>query len=301
MVRLSKAGVLVLVGSAALALSPANARGAEYETNVLLRGLSRPTGIAVNGSGTIYFTQIPMPGMGGGMNSVGSYRLGSKELTILHQGEPEPTHIAVGEDGTLYWTCKSAGVILEQDEDGFTSAFLTGLQQPSGISVDRRENVYFTQIPTPGVPGTMGGMNTVNVSDGTTIEVLTMGEPEPTDIVVGKDGEAYWTCKSAGVILERDTNGVVSVLLRGLNKPVGIALDHKGENLYFTEVPTPGVSGLMGGSNRVIEYNLHSGEKTVVDFGDPEPTDIAVTPNGNLYWTCSSAGVIVEATPVKQK
>lgn len=301
MIRLSKAGVLIAVGSAALALSAANGGATEYETSVILRGLSRPTGIAVNGSGTIYFTQIPMPGMGGGMNSVGRLALGSKELTILHQGEPEPTHIAVGEDGTLYWTCKSAGVILEQDENGLTSAFLTGLQQPSGISVDRRENVYFTQIPTPGVPGAMGGMNTVNVSDGATIDVLTMGEPEPTDIVVGKDGEAYWTCKSAGVILERSSGGVVSVLLSGLNKPVGIALDHKGENLYFTEVPTPGVSGLMGGSNQVIEFNLRSGEKTVVDFGDPEPTDIAVTPNGNLYWTCTSAGVIVEATPVKQK
>jgi DNA-binding beta-propeller fold protein YncE len=299
--RPSKLAVFVAVGSATLALSAAAARATEYETSVVLRGLSRPTGIAVNGSGTIYFTQIPMPGIGGGMNSVSKFSVGSKDFKVLHQGEPEPTHIAVGEDGTLYWTCKSAGVILEQDEDGFTSMFLTGLRQPSGISVDRQENVYFTQLPTPGVSGMMGGMNTVNVSDGVTIDVLTMGEPEPTDIVVGKDGEAYWTCKSAGVILERDSNGVVSVLLSGLNKPVGIALDHKGENLYFTEVPTPGVSGFMGGSNQVLEYNFLSGEKTVVDFGDPEPTDIAVTPNGNLYWTCTSAGVIVEATPVRKK
>lgn len=300
MMRLSRAGVLIAVVSVTFALSVSNARATEYETRVVLRGLSRPTGIAVNGNGTIYFTQIPTPGIGGGMNSVSRFSVGSKSVKVLHQGEPEPTHIAVGEDGTLYWTCKSAGVILEQDEDGLTSAFLTDLQQPSGISVDRRENVYFTQIPTPGVSGMMGGMNTVNVSDGVTIDLLSMGEPEPTDIVAGKDGEAYWTCKSAGVILQRDSNGVVSLLLSGLNEPVGIALDHKGENLYFTEVPTPGLSGSMGGSNRVIEYNFLSGEKTVVDFGDPEPTDIAVTPSGSLYWTCSSAGVIVEATPVRK-
>ena len=28
---------------------------------------------------------------------------------------------------------------------------------------------------------------------------------------------------------------------------------------------------------------------------DPEPTDVAVARNGNLYWTCTSAGVIIEA------
>jgi hypothetical protein len=37
---------------------------------------------------------------------------------------------------------------------------------------------------------------------------------------------------------------------------------------------------------------------SIVNFGDPEPTDVAVGRNGHIYWTCSSAGVIVEATPI---
>ena len=137
----------------------------------------------------------------------------------------------------------------------------------------------------------------MSASDGTNTTVLTRGEPEPTDITVAADGTAYWTCKSAGVILRKSPAGVVSLLLSGLDNPVGIALDHKGKNLFWTEVPTPGMSGSQGGRNSVQALELDSMQRSTVDVGDPEPTDITVARNGNLYWTCSSAGVIVEAEP----
>ena len=130
--------------------------------------------------------------------------------------------------------------------------------------------------------------------DGTTKTVLHVGEPEPTDIVVSRRGELYWTCKSAGVILEQ-TGGVTTVLVSGLNKPSGIALSKNGRNLYFTEVPTPGVPGSAGGKNTVKVLNLRTKEIRVIHAGDPEPTDVTVARNGNVYWTCTSAGVIVEA------
>ncbi|MBM3845859.1 MAG: hypothetical protein FJ405_06195 [Verrucomicrobia bacterium] len=121
------------------------------------------------------------------------------------------------------------------------------------------------------------------------------GEPEPVNIAIGKGGDLYWTCKSAGVILTRTADGAISPLQTGLNKPVGIALNRRGTKLYWTEVPTPGVAGSAGGSNKVWELNLVTGKKTLVNAGDPEPTDIAVGPDGSLYWTCTSAGVIIEA------
>ena len=113
-------------------------------------------------------------------------------------------------------------------------------------------------------------------------------------IVVSRNGALYWTCKSAGVILQR-VNGDTSVLLDGLDSPVGIALDHKGETLYFTEVPTPGVAGSMGGLNRVNALDLATKSVRMIHAGDPAPTDVTVARNGNVYWTCTSAGVIVEA------
>ena len=99
------------------------------------------------------------------------------------------------------------------------------------------------------------------------------------------------------MILHRDALGNREVLLDGLNAPTGIALSPNGQQLYFTEVPTPGVPSSLGGENRVLAYDLNDGVISVVNSGDPEPTDVAVAPNGDIYWTCSTAGVIAKATP----
>ncbi len=288
---------------AALALVTISALSlADYDTKVIKSGLARPTGITVSGSGQgviVYFSQLPTPGVSGangGSNSVDAFIPSLNFMTNLHMGEPEPRNLAIGVDGSLYWTCKSAGVILERKRNGMTAPLLTNLAKPNGVAVDRWGTVFYTTLPTPGVPGTMGGMNTVNSYDGNIITQLTIGEPEPTDIAVNPmNGNIYWTCRTAGVILQRTPSGAVSLFLRGLNKPTGIAIDRKG-NMFFTEVPTPGVSGANGGGNFVWEVDLGTKKREIVHFGDPEPTDVAVDGSGRVYWTCSSAGVIVRAT-----
>ena len=286
------------LGLAALLAVSGLVQAQSYAFSVVAKNLHRPTGIAIRGDDTILFTEVPTPGVNGargGSNAVSSLNLDSGKITTLHMGEPEPVNLALGQGRSFYWTCKSAGVILEQANDGTTSVFLGGLKKPSGVAVDRDGTVFFTQIPTPGVNGANGGSNSVSMSDGTTTAVLHIGEPEPTDITVARNGDLYWTCKTAGVILEQTAAGVTTVFAKQLNKPAGIIVDRQNRHLYFTEVPTPGVSGANGGSNKIWEIDLKTGAKTLVHAGDPEPTDITVARNGNLYWTCSSAGVIVEA------
>jgi hypothetical protein len=289
--RLSLLIVALVTTSAASAL--------DYTTEVIARGLTRPTGIATRGN-SVYFTEVPTPGVPGGNNAVKELKLGNGSIHVLHQGEPDPVNIAVDKAGILYWTCRTAGVILEDtpSPQSPTAVLLSSLAKPTGIAADRHGNVYFTEVPTPGVPGSMGGSNRVtmvSVYDNASLSVLSQGEPEPADIAASGDGELYWTCKTAGVILTRSTSGVRSLLLAGLNKPVGIALDEQRQLLYWTEVPTPSVPGSMGGMNKVWVYDLKTQVKTLVDAGDPEPTDIAVGNNGRIFWTCTSAGVIVEA------
>jgi streptogramin lyase len=114
-------------------------------------------------------------------------------------------------------------------------------------------------------------------------------------VAVDLAGNVYWTCTSAGVIVKL-SGGTTTVIANNLNKPYGIATDYLG-NLYFTEVPTPGVSGANGGLNKVSKLKLSSGQITLIDAGDPDPIDVAAHPNGTVYWTCRSAGVIVEAKP----
>jgi len=282
-----------LMGFTLLLALPTIGFAQEDRFRVVASGRARPLGLTLEGSDTIYVSQVPTPGVPGA-NSVMKLDLETGEFTVLHQGEPEPTNLALDREGNLYWTCKSAGVILTQSEEGVTRVLLRGLHRPSGIAVSRRGHVYFTEVPTPGVAG---GANDVVVFDGTTQTVLHAGEPEPTDIVVARDGTIYWTCRSAGVILTQ-SNGVTRVLASGLDRPTGIALDHKGTQLFFTEVPTPGVPGSAGGRNTVSRLDLNTNAITVIHSGDPEPTDVAVASNGRVYWTCTSAGVIVEAKPI---
>ena len=298
--------LLGLVSPAVAQPTPQTAQpAAQYKLSVVARGLERPTGIAIQGSDELYFTELPTPGVAGpngGRNRVSRLDIESGEIENITTGEPEPTNLAVASGGDVYWTCKSAGVILRMMDEGGVSLFASNLNRPSGISVFRRNTVVYTEVPTPGVPGTAGGRNNVSVIHGLGKFVINAGDPEPVDVVVSRRGDLYWTCKSAGVILERSIDtGAVTPLLTGLASPSGIALDHKGETLVWTEVPTPGIPGSQGGKNRVRALNLRTGAVRSINEGDPEPTDVAVARNGSIYWTCTSAGVIVEAKRIGRR
>lgn len=288
-----------LTAIAALAMA-SSAGFSQYTFRVVAHNLQGPTGIAVAGHGpfkTLYFTQVPTPGVGGGSggtNSVKAMNLRFGFMETISMGEPEPLNLAFSR-GELYWTCSSAGVILKRNRWGAIAPILTGLRRPTGIFVDMYDQTYFTQVPTPGIGGGAGGTNSVDVFTNGSIFNLTRGEPEPTDIVVDNEGTAYWTCKSAGVILQRTRLGVVSLVASNLLSPTGIALNDRCDRLFWTEVPTPGIPGSMGGQNNVKVMNLQTMVTTVIHAGDPEPTDIAVARDGTIYWTCTSAGVIVEA------
>lgn len=176
-----------------------------------------------------------------------------------------------------------------------TSVIARDLERPTGITVSLFRQLYFTELPTPGVSGPNGGTNTVNqLRANRRVRVLTEGEPEPTNLSANLFGDIYWTCKSAGVILTLERRATeASLVVGGLNNPSGIAASPLGFAQFFTEVPTPGTSGANGGENKVSVFIEGIGRTIVLDQGDPQPTDVAVDLFGNIYWTCTSAGVIV--------
>jgi DNA-binding beta-propeller fold protein YncE len=275
---------------------------ATYDVAVIATGLVRPTGITASrapGRDALYFTELPQPGVSGGSNSVDRLSPTTGAVTALVTGEPAPTNLAQDERGNLYWTCASAGVIVKLTPSGQMTVLLKGLAHPTGIAVDPEgQHLYYTEVPTPGVGGGNGGMNRVTRVDLKTMTttVIHAGDPEPVDVAVAPNGDLYWTCRSAGVIVHYTAHTRQSnVILSGLARPTGIALDRSGDHLYFTEVPTPGVGGGNGGMNRVSRLDLGSMKVTTVHVGDPEPTDVTVDAHGTVYWTCSSAGVIVRA------
>jgi len=290
-------GIITLITGAVLATSATpTILASDFTVNVAVQGLDSPTGIAYTGVAPwVALSEIPTPGVSGddgGMNRVLLVNLKTQEQKELSFGEPNPINLALNREHTnLYWTCKSAGVIFREDNMGNKEMYLAGLDHPSGITAAGKF-IFFTTI---GDPGNHSDKNKIWSYDGVDLKELTNGEPAPTDIAIGPDHSLYWTCNTAGVIIKLDPDGNKTMLLDGLDHPVGIAIDRKG-HLYFTEVPTPGQSGMDGGHNKVWRYDLNTKMLDLVNEGDPEPTDITVTPSGShIIWTCTSAGVIVVA------
>jgi hypothetical protein len=287
-----------------LPLSASNIAVAQsFKTELVISGLQKPSGINLDVYGNLYYSEIPTPGTGDGANRVVRLNANRKRSVVVSAGDPNPENISTDLYGNVYWTCESAGVIIRRTQfgTGTQSVLLRNLKSPVGIDVPLFAPgfIFFTQVPTPGVPGTAGGSNDVNVA----IQLLrsyfsfplNMGEPEPVDIAVGLDGTVYWTCRTAGVILMRNTSGEISVVESGLDSPMGLDIDLYGR-LYWTEVPTPGVSGTNGGRNRVVRYTPSTDETLVINSGDPEPYDVTVSLFGDeVFWTCRSAGVILRA------
>ena len=274
-----------------------------FKTDLVISGLQKPSGINLDVYGNLYYSEIPTPGIGGGENRVVRLNQNRKKSVIVSSGDPNPTNISTDLYGNVYWTCTSANVIVRRTQfgTGTQSVLLRNLKAPVGIDVPLLLPgfIFFTQVPTPGVPGSASGSNNVSVAIQFLKSFITlplnMGEPEPVDIAVGLDGTVYWTCRTAGVILMRNCNGEISVVESGLEKPMGLDIDLYGR-LYWTEVPTPGVSGANGGRNRVVRYTPSTDKTVVINAGDPEPYDVTVSPFGDeVYWTCRSAGVILRA------
>ncbi len=281
---------------AAILVAAANAQ--TWQISPVANNLDHPTGIATDSAGTVYFTEVPTPGVPGpmgGRNRVIALNVASGAMTAITAGEPQPVNLALGTNGDLYWTCRSAGVVLRRS-GGVVAPFLTMLPSPTGIAAMADGRIALTFVPTPGVPGSMGGTNSVGIVAQGVLSTLNMGEPEPVDIAATPTGDLYWTCRTAGVILRRDgVSGAITPVLRGLERPTGLAADGLG-NLYFTEVPTPGVPGTMGGRNRIWKFAPMSQDLTLISMGEPEPTDVAASADGStVYWTCTSAGVILRA------
>ncbi len=275
----------------------------QYTIKVVAKELKRPTGIAVSLGGSVYFTELPTPGVSGangGTNTVNVLNPNNGKIRNLATGEPEPTNLATTFLGDVYWTCKSAGVILTL-ENKAPKLVLKDLVKPTGIAAYPFGQLqFFTEVPTPGVNGANGGSNKVYAFlEGAGRQVvLDEGDPQPSDIAVDLLGNVYWTCTSAGVIVKL-SGGKTEVIARNLDRPYGLATDYLG-NLYFSEVPTPGVSGANGGKNKVSKLKLSNSAITVINVGDPDPIDVTAHPDGTVYWTCRSAGVIVEATPKRR-
>ncbi len=278
--------------SAAQTPSPGQPGAAAFTYNEVASGLSKPSGLALGGAHSLVVSQQPAAPLDA---SIARIDLRSGGVSLLGTGAAVRSGFAANRTGRLYWVDASQGALMTQGSADEAPAVLhAGTMLPAtAIAVDSSDRVYLAGAAASGGMGTAA----VIVRGGSITAIPDPPGPEKTTLVAGASGDLYWTSSASGLIYHRAPDGTGSVVVSGLNAPQGLALDGAENILYFTEVPTPGVAGAAGGRNTVNALDLSSLVRTVVHSGDPQPTGVAVAPNGNVYWTSTSRGLVMVAVP----
>lgn len=279
-------------GSSQSAQPPASdppAAAAPFTVTEVASGLARPTGLALGGANTLVVAQDSTNPLDA---SIARIDLRTGSLRVQGAEPAVRSGIAANHAGRLYWVDSNRGALMTQGAaDSAPSVLHAGGMLPAtALAVDSADRVYLAGT-------TSGGTAAVIVRGGAISAIPDPAGPEKTTLVAAASGDLYWTSSAAGLIYHRAPDGSGSVLVSGLQAPRGLALDASENLLYFTEVPTPGVAGTSGGRNTVNALDLASMTRTVIHSGDPQPSAVAVAPNGNVYWTSTSRGVIMAAVP----
>ncbi|NWJ41973.1 MAG: PKD domain-containing protein [Geothrix sp.] len=280
-------------GSSQNAQTPATdppATAAPFTYTQVASGLARPTGLALGGANTLVVSQESTNPLDA---SIARVDLRTGALRVQGADPAVRSGIAANHAGRLYWVDANRGALMTQGAtDGAPSVLHAGGMLPAtALAVDSADRVYLAGTTSS------GGTAAVIVRGGAISAIPDPAGPEKTTLVAAASGDLYWTSSAAGLIYHRAPDGSGGVVLSGLKAPRGLALDTSENLLYFTEVPTPGVAGASGGKNTVNALDLTSMTRTVIHSGDPQPSAVAVAPNGNVYWTSTSRGVVMAAVP----
>ena len=266
-----------------------------YTYRVAASGLTSPSSLALAGDGSLVLAQKPAAPLDA---SLAKLDLKTGQMTQLGTGPAVLSGFAANRAGRLYWVDGSKGSLMTQDSRNGAPTVLHagGILPATTIAVDAEDRVYIAGA-TPTFTGS--DVAAVFVMGNTASTIPDSGGPVKTALAAASTGDLYWTSNQDGVIYHRAKNGSGNVVVSGLNHPQAIALDPAEDILYFTEVPTPGVSGDTGGRNTVNAIDLATLKRTVIHQGDPQPAGIAVASNGNIYWTSASRGLVMVAVPTQ--
>lgn len=275
------------------AQTPTPPATAPYTYRVVASGLTSPTNLALAGDGSIILAQKPAAPADA---SLAKLDLTTGGLTQLGTGSAVLSGFAANRAGRLYWMDGAKGALMTQDSRNGAPTVLHagGVLPATTIAVDAEDRVYIAGA-APSLTGT--DVAAVFVMGNLASTTPDTGGPAKTALAAASTGDLYWTSNQDGVIYHRAKNGSGNVVVSGLNHPQAIALDPLEDILYFTEIPTPGVSGEAGGHNTINALDLATLKRTVIHQGDPQPAGIAVAANGNIYWTSTSRGLVMTAVP----
>ena len=228
-----------------------------------------------------------------------------------------PFSLTIDDNGNLYvaniwcyqiYKINTSGIIslvaghgpLSYSGDG-GPATLAGLNQPTGVAVDHKGNIYIAdnlnfrvrKVDTTGIISTFAGTG-VSGYNGDTIAATNAKLSEPQNVMVDKEGNII--IADAGRIRKVDSNGIITTIARTDFAFWGLCMDTSGSiyatsmifvgspatprNCYVYKVNTDGTCKIIAGKD-TAGYSGDGGPATAAMLN--VPFNISSDKKGNLF------------------
>ncbi len=232
-------------------------------TTLAASGLSEPEGVAVDGSGNVYFADA-------NNSKIKKWVAASDTVvTLVSTGLVYPEGVALDGSGNVYFADTGHNALKEwlAVSNSVVTLVSSGLNNPFGVALDVSGNVYIGDASNNMVKKWL-------VSNHNVVTVVSNGLSFPQGVAVDVAGNVYIADHNNSAIKEwMAASGNVVTLVSVGTGPEGVAVDGSG-NVYYAAT-----------SDQVIgKWAAASGTVTnLVSSGLNTPSGVAVSATGNLY------------------
>ena len=264
-----RTGTLTIAGlTLTVTQAGANYIGPGPLVTLVSSGLESPFGVAVDGSGNVYFSDA-------GHNAIKQWSPATQQVaTLVSSGLNDPYGVAVDGAGNVYIADYLHNAIKEwiAGTQQLTTLVSSGLRGPEGVAVDRSGNLYIADSGDDALKEWNAATEQLSALAWSTVPG--MSNP-PEGVAVDSAGNVYIADSLDSLVGEWSaaTQETTTLVSSGLGHPLGVAVDGSG-NVYIADSQ----------KNAIMGWNAATGQvSTLVPSGVQSPTGVAVDGLGNVY------------------
>jgi DNA-binding beta-propeller fold protein YncE len=280
----TRSGTLT-IGGQRLTVTQAGATyvAAQPLTTLVSSGLSRPEGVALDGSGNVYIADF-------NNNALYEWTITNDATTQLvpqlranppgPPGPPlpppgplqldQPDGVALDSSGNVYIADFGDGTINEWTvaNSNVTTLVSSGLNQPESVAVDAIGNLYIADSEDNAIKEWMP-------ATGVLTSLVSSGLSYPDGVAVDAAGRVYIADYGNNAIKEwtATSNTMTTLVSAGLSSPIGLAVDGAG-NVYIGDSGHHAVKKWTAANDSVT---------TLLSSGLSQPFGVALDATGNIY------------------